>query len=64
MSKRRHTIVKIKIFLLFVLVDGRIRIRICSNDESGSRRVKNIPYGSYESGSGSTTLILTVAICV
>jgi hypothetical protein len=44
-SKRSHDIAEIKVFLNFLLVDGRIRIRTKNNE------------GFY--GSGSTTLLVT-----
>jgi hypothetical protein len=52
-SSRSHKTVEIKVFLHFLLVDGRIRIRICANirdpdADPGSPKT----CGSYRSGSG------------
>ena len=46
-------------FVLFLLDDRRIRIRSLTNG-SGSGRPKNIPYGSYESGSATLLYRLLV----
>ncbi len=55
-SQRSHKTVEMKVFLLFLLDDGRIRVHT-NNDTSGSGRSKTYAtYGS-ESRSASTTLV-------